>query len=139
MNIFDQLAADLSAEIDKQFAFARVPTTAAERLNVKLKPPYGMVGNITESSDETGFGDPHSSVDLVIQISSVGEDPKQVQWLSDRVHDAMVGKDPGGNYMVALLAGWNVAWRLCDYRGATLPSGDNLFQQQDNYRIRRGA
>lgn len=132
MGFFMDFAAGLATALDKPVEFARKPPD--------IEPPYAIVYNITESSDEASFDDPHDSRDIVLQVACVGKTPSQVEWMSDKVFEVMVGKTHGEyEHSIVDPEHWKVAWRLSDYRGATLPSGVSWYQQQDNYRIRREA
>jgi hypothetical protein len=102
--------------------------------------PYFILIPIIETAREESMNDPHDSSDIVIQMKALGLDPRQARWMSNRVFEAITDKDQGGNYVHALVLGSDsLEWRLCDQRGAILPSGPTLFEEQDNYRLRRGA
>lgn len=128
---FTALSASLQGIIGKPVEFARMPEGSS--------PPYLILFNITESSDDASMDNPHDSLDVVVQIACVGETPAQVEWLSNRAFDVMVGRTDGRYTHELLGPEYLIDWRLCDYRGATLPSGVSWYQQQDNYRIRREA
>ncbi len=69
--------------------------------------------------------------DLALQITCVGEDHRQVRWMSDALFALFID-----NSTELVVATATVVWRRSVRRGAILPSGTNLFQSNDEYQLR---
>lgn len=131
--------AALAVVTTKQIGFAE-PPTADELGGQPLTVPYAIIYPLVEAEGESSMDDPNDSEDLVVQITCVGESPRQAAAMSNRVKSAMLDLRRGGGYVHALFhEDDGVQWRTRDSRGAILPSGVNTYNRVDTYRIRRGA
>lgn len=131
--------AALAVATGKQIGFAE-PPEEAELGGSPLTYPYAIIYPLVESEGESSMDDPNDSEDVIIQITSVGESPRQAAAMSNRVKAAMLTLKPGGGYEHELFHNDDgVQWRTRDSRGAILPSGVNTYNRVDTYRIRRGA
>lgn len=84
---------------------------------------------------------PEEDRDHMFQVSSFGRDYRECGRMSDRVLQAMIGRDGNGGWLHQLgpISGSNVQHRQSDVIGAILPSGPDLFVSQDMYRITIGV
>lgn len=104
-----------------------------------LTLPYGILYPINTSRGEGSWADPEEDRWFIYQVTSVGEDPRQCGWLSDKVREAFIGRGPGSGYLWAPgIAGINVQVRESEALGAIIPGGENLWQVQDVYRVKVG-
>lgn len=85
------------------------------------------------------WADPEEERDFVFSITSVGTSVRQVSWLSRRVEDAITARGPNGDYATPITGdGFTVTRRSVNALGAAVPSGTELWQCVDSYRIRAG-
>ena len=97
--------------------------------------PYGVLYTI----GTTGSGpwaDPDVDLEVIIQLTCVGFNRKQAQWMSDQARDVLVGRQAGDFAHAMDPQGFSVAHRWTSGLGATVRSGDRLFEVPDTYRIK---
>lgn len=134
----EALRSGVSTAVGKQVGLSRVPT-GEDLQEASLAYPYLIMYPFLDVSAGESMNDPEDSSDYLVRMSSVGKDPRQVGWLSDRVFYVITSRRPGGAWRYNLVgAEWSLEWRLCDQLGGILPSGPNLYVQHDTYRLRRG-
>lgn len=120
----------LAASTGKEIGLAEAPSD--------LTLPYAILYPIASpGGDDRTWGDLEEWRDYNYQVTSVGSDHRQTVWMADRVGAFFVGKLPGGDYTFPISpAGLDVNWRMSIDLGTPEPSGQNLFQVADRYRIR---
>ena len=127
----DALLEFLNTETDRVWELGAAPAGASE-MNI-----YGIIYRITGSEGMGDFDQPEERREVQYQLTMVGRFHREVAWLSDRVNDRMVGRKPGGGYKVDLLtAGPVVEDRWVGLMGAIIPSGEDRFTVNDDYRMR---
>lgn len=93
--------------------------------------PYVIVTLRITSGGLGSMWNPDEDRDYVFQVLCVGRSREQVQWMSDKVADALmlpIDATPEGN----------VQGVSSDSLGAIVKTGDTMFQQADSYRVRAG-
>jgi len=134
---FEALRYGLQEATGKPIGLSQIPS-GEDLQGATLELPYAIIYPIVSSSAGAKMSGTEDSKDEVFQVTSVGKNPKQAGWMSDRINEVMTMK-VGASYMYPLVdEAWGVEWRLCDQLGATLPTGRSMFNQFDNYRIRKG-
>jgi hypothetical protein len=128
-----------------------VDTTVRDRLaavtgkNIGLVSPPADLGLpyavlyplVSGEGDGQTWGDKEEWRDLNYQVTSVGSDVRQANWMNDRVSAFFVSKLPGGDYTNDITpAGMTVAWRVTRLLGMAEPTGPNLFQCISTFSIR---
>lgn len=137
-DFLEALRVALAEATGKQFGLARAPE-GEELLGEELRLPYAYINPILSVPMGTDMESASNSKDHIFQVVSVGSTPKQAGWMSDKIFTVMTLME-NGSYTYPLLGDeWAVEWRLCDQLGAILPTGRSLFNQLDNYRIRKGT
>jgi hypothetical protein len=132
--MFKDFVAWLAAATGKKIGEARVPAGLA------VKESYGIAFPITSPRGSGSWADPEEDREFVYQITCVGQNAGQALWMSDRVRNAIIGRDADGLYLHPMvLAGREVQARASDGVGQPVPSGTELMQTQDTYRIQSGA
>lgn len=127
----DALKDFLLAETGRPWELGKAPDGASE---LKI---YGIVYRITAGEGIGDFDQPEERREVQYQLTMVGSAHREVAWLSDRVNDRMVGRKPGGGYKVDIpVAGPVVEDRWVGVMGAIIPSGEDRFTVNDDYRLR---
>lgn len=125
------LRAWLETATTKKIGLARVPED--------ITLPYAVLYPTTAGVGIGSWGDPEEDRDFIFQVTSVGEDPRQCTWMSDKVRDAFVSRFGGGfAYTIALSSG-NVQNRSVEALGAIMRAGEHLWNVQDIYRVKVGV
>lgn len=98
---------------------------------------YGIIYRITAGLGIGSLDQPEERREVQYQLTIVAKHHREVSWLSDRVNDRMVGRKAGGGYKVDLpVAGVAVEDRWVVSLGTIIPSGEDRFTINDNYRMR---
>ena len=120
----------LRENTDKQIGDGDVPKVST------LQFPYAVV-HLIGTQAYGPWADPDVDLELVIQITCVGTIPPQVRYMSDMIRARMIGRDADSNYAYPMLPeGFSVAHRWASGLGATVKSGDRLYESPDTYRIK---
>jgi hypothetical protein len=119
---------------------------AAKNVGLAKLPPvtpgagYCILYPMPTGRGEGSYFDPEEDREFLYQVTSVGVDARQARALSSRVCYAFIGRTASGDYAHPInILGVNVQWRRSDMLGSILPSGVDLFQVSDTYRLRIGA
>lgn len=131
--LFDEFVTWLAATTGKKIGKAKIPSGLAD------KESYAIVYSVTSPPGSGSFFDPEEDREFVYQITSVGTDARQVLWMSDKVRSALLGRDNDGVLTPMNLLSVNVQRRRSDSLGAIVPSGPDLQQKHDLYRIHTGV
>lgn len=115
------------AELPSEDAAVHMPYTI-------LTPLFMPRGYGTEAS-------PECIIDYVFQVMSVGRSPKQVRWMAQLVHNAIVGRRTDGQPLHELVGieGATVlpSSRQSDQLGGIVKTTEgSLFQEVDTYRMK---
>lgn len=122
----------LEAATQKKWGLAELPDDTTL--------PYGILYPMTSPKGVGSFASPEEDRDLLYQTTSVGADPKQCRALASRVLVGFLMPAAGGGYEWPIaFAGGSVQWRASDMLGSILPSGVELSQVSDTFRLRVGA
>lgn len=102
--------------------------------------PYTVLYPLISPRGTGSWANPEEDRDYTYQVTSVGEDSRQVRRVQELVEEAFLERGGGGGYTHAITpaSGHAVQWRLSDVLGAIVPSGDKLFKADDTYRVRIG-
>lgn len=103
-----------------------------------LTLPYAMLYPLPspEAAGNT-WGDVEEWRDLAYQVTSVGSDVRQCNWMNDRVMAFFVSKLPGGDYTNDITPpGITVAWRMVRLLGMAEPTGPELYQVVSRFDLR---
>lgn len=122
----------LETNTGRGVGLAKLPTSTAV--------PYAIVYPMTSGMGDGSYADPEEDRELLYQLTCVGETPQQARWMSDKVRRAILGRNSSGAYLYTMtLTGVNVQRRSSDMLGSILPSGADLYQIADTYRLLVGA
>ena len=120
----------LSAETSRTWGLGSAPDNATS-LAV-----YGIVYRITRGEGQGTWDNPEERREVQYQLTMVGRHHREVSWLSDRVEDRLVGRNASGYKVPMVVAGTDVEDRWLVAGGAIIPSGEDRFTVDDNYRLR---
>lgn len=98
--------------------------------------PYGILYPLGASEGEGSWADPGDYMDFMYQVTSVGQDPRQVNWMSSEVRRAMVQPGSSGQRYLVFAPGVTVEGRWGDGLGSIVSGGKDLYQIADTYRVR---
>lgn len=130
---YKDFVAFLRAATGKKIGEAKLPT------GLSAKESYAICYFITAPQGSGSFRDPEEDRDFVYQVTCVGQNAGQALWMSDRARSAIIGRDPNGKYLhPMMLAGIEPQWRVSDGLVGPTPSGVDLQETRDTYRIRLG-
>jgi len=134
----EAVVAMLAAATGKEVGLSKLPPlTNPGDLHPPL--PYAVLYALHSPIGSGGFEDPEEDRDYIYQLTCIGETHKQCAWMSAKILEAFTDRAANGDYTNPITgSGWYVQWRRSDGLGAILPSGEDLYQSQDTYRIRTG-
>lgn len=100
--------------------------------------PHCIVYYGTAGRGRGSFDNPEEDRDHLFRVKQVGRGREQVQWMSDRVVEAMTKMEID----IATLSGGamegNVHWVEVDSIGSIVTTGDILMESTNTYRVRAG-
>lgn len=124
----------LKTATNRPGALGEIPDLTAED-----PTPYWILYPLTIPRGIGSWNNPEEEHDHLYQVTCVGGNHAQTAWMSDKVHDALVERGPYEGWAWELVVdGLYVTGRSLDVRGGILPSGKNLLETADTYRIRAG-
>lgn len=130
-NLNEAFRAALEDFTEKTIFLIRVPPDPGDL-------PHAVLETVPGGAETYGaWAAPEECRDYLFNIKSIGIDPRQCAWMADKIEDAVVGREPNGEFQMPIVFdGGVVNWRLGGERGAILPSGEQLWQAVDTYRLR---
>lgn len=85
------------------------------------------------------WGQPNEDREFSYQIKCVGSDARQAGWMSSKVNAVMTNR-AGADYQYPLtITGVATHWRVTETLGAIVPTGSDLFESNDIYKVRMGV
>lgn len=119
----------LALATEKQVGLSDVPS-------VNPDIPYCIVDLMPSPDPQGSLADPEEDITFTLQIKSVGDNPRSAMWMSDKIREAVVGRDDDGNLMYQMQPdAFTVSKRLSSGLGSIVKSGERLFEIPDVYRI----
>ncbi|HEX9991353.1 MAG TPA: hypothetical protein VGB14_00355 [Acidimicrobiales bacterium] len=98
--------------------------------------PFAVVYPIPGGSSDGPAQWPHADVDRVYQVSSVGKDRWQAEWMADKVRAAILGRNGNGAYVNPITVDGVVVFERDEYaQGAPIREGA-LVSIGDRYVLR---
>lgn len=135
---------DARVVIDAALAAARAthpPTTpGVQRVGDSAPPddltlPYAILYVVPGGALYGSLAQPEEMLELVVQITSVGDTRQAADWLRMRLRNAFLGRDANGTHTTALAGtGWKIADRQLDGDGGITPEGA-VHTAVDRYRL----
>ena len=100
-------------------------------------PIYGILYRITGGLGQGAWEDPETRREVQYQVTCVGRFYREAAWLSSRVTDRLATRKSGGGYKASIpVAGIDIEDRWVVSLGSVIPSGNDRFSVDDNYRLR---
>jgi hypothetical protein len=84
--LYAAIVTRLASETGKAIGKAQAPGSTT--------PPYAFVSPVAGSA-ETSLSDSHMTADQLFQVTSVGDDLDEAQWMQFEVRQALLGWTPG--------------------------------------------
>lgn len=130
-------------DVDKAVQTMLASVTGHECFILKVDPepgiPYTVMYPLDSPKGTGSWKDPEEDRDYVYQITSVGEDARQVRRQQEKVERGFLQRGGSGyQHLIGPGGDANVQWRASDRLGAIVASGDKLFKSDDIYRVRVG-
>lgn len=85
--------------------------------------PYAVVINLGRVQMSGSIAAPHADVAIEYQVTSVGKDRIQADWMADAVREAILGRDSGGYTNDLAGTGWRCVGREPSMEGGVVEGG----------------
>lgn len=105
-----------------------------------LIEPYAIVSPIPSSYHYGSLADPEAFCGMVYQVTSVGRDVHQSQWMSDACRRAIIGRNPSGEFIHPIVTVDAVIIdRSTSEEGGPEPGGGGLWQTVSTFHLEVNA
>lgn len=126
----ESIRAALANETGKVVSLGKVPAPLPEL-------PYAVLYAIHGSEGYGAWSDPEECRDFLYQVRSVGRSHRQCAWMSKKIEGAFVGRGSSGEFSTSFnIPEVTVSWRRTVELGSILPTGEELWQVDDTYKLR---
>jgi hypothetical protein len=124
----------LATQTSKPVAFGRVPDTVTYDADNLLIDPYVIVTPLIASQIDGSWAAPAEQVTVPLQLSSVGRDDEQAQWMADVARQTLLGRSASGAFTNDItVADVKVIDRRPTYIGGAVPAGGGLWEAIDSF------
>lgn len=132
-DVIDKAVLDMLASATaKEVGWAQVPS---------LTPtlPYCVLYPMHAYDDAGSWADPAEDHWYTYQVKCVGADARQAAWMSGKVATAFMAKLGSAYAYPITVSGAFVQGRVTDEIGPVIPTGENLYETNDTYKLRIGV
>lgn len=118
--ITDALITMLETATGKQIGDARAPEPTTDDTP---DYPYAVLVSLGRTQSSGSIAAPHSDVSIMYQVTSVGENRDQADWMADKVREAILGRNSTGFTNALSGSGWRCTFREPSMDGGLIEGG----------------